>query len=823
MADGSGGNSGTLMIEENKTSERELYLQSVLDAVNKVQAVIEFEMDGTVITANDNFLNIMGYNLSEIRGQHHSLFVPQEHKISNEYQQFWDNLNRGLFQQAEYKYIGKGGKEVWFQASYNPILDQHGKPFKVVKYATDITVSKNQQAAQMRDIQARISIMNTTSIISEADLKGDITYINDKFCEVSQYTREELIGQPHSFVRHPDMPKDVFKQLWATIGRGQIFRGIIKNRKKDGSPYYVDAVIAPVIGKNGKPEKYIGVRYEITEQEIERQQMKGLLEAIDSAYAYIEFDVQGQVLKANANFLNLMGYHSDEICGKHHRLFVDANYAASNEYAQFWRNLMAGLIQSAVYKLLSKDGREVWIQAVYAPIKDEMGRIYKVVKIATDITTQNLQNADYQGQIEAISKSQAVIEFKMDGTVITANQNFLDALGYSLNEIKGQHHSLFVSQEEKNSLEYRQFWDTLNRGQFQQAEYKRIGKGGREVWIQATYNPILDLNGKPFKVVKFATDISKEKEQVRILLGNVSAAAQGDLTQEITILGEDPIGKIGSGLKILLNDLRKSIGNIAQNANTLGASSEELTAVSQTMSSNAEETSNQSNVVSAAAEQVNRNIEVVASGTEEMTVSIKEIAKNTNEAAKVAVNAVKFANETNKIVNNLGDSSAEIGKVIKVITSIAQQTNLLALNATIEAARAGEAGKGFAVVANEVKELAKETAKATEDISQKIETIQADTQGAVKAIAQISEIINQINDIQTTIATAVDEQAATTNEISRNVVEAAKGSHEIAQNISGVASAAHSTALGSGETQKAAIQLTKMAAELQALVSKFKY
>ena len=261
---------------------------------------------------------------------------------------------------------------------------------------------------------------------------------------------------------------------------------------------------------------------------------------------------------------------------------------------------------------------------------------------------------------------------------------------------------------------------------------------------------------------------------------------------------------------------------IAQTAQTLAASSEELTNLSQQMGTGAQETSAQANVVSAASEQVSKNVQTVATGTEEMSASIKEIAKNANEAARVATTAVRVADTTNQTINKLGESSAEIGKVIKVITSIAQQTNLLALNATIEAARAGEAGKGFAVVANEVKELAKETAKATEEIGRKIEAIQTDTRGAVSAIAEIGSVINQINDISNTIASAVEEQTATTNEITRNVSEAAKGSSEIAQNIVGVASAAASTTEGASDTQKAAASLTKMAVDLQSLVNRYK-
>ena len=648
----------------------------------------------------------------------------------------------------------------------------------------ELTSEKVALASQINELSVRVDIMNMTSIVSESDLKGDILSVNEKFIEISKYSREELIGQPHNTTRHPDMPKEVFKELWSTIGRCKPFRGVIKNRAKDGTPYYVDAVIAPVIGPNGKPQKYIGVRYDITAAEIERQNAKGVLAGIDTSFAYIEFDTKGNVITANANFLKTLGYRLDEIVGKHHRMFVEQSFANSNAYPQFWSELNGGNNQSGTFKRITKEGKEIWIQAVYAAVKDEMGRVFKVVKIATDVTAEKVRAVDCEGQLAAISKSQATIEFGMDGTIQTANENFLTTMGYSLDEVKGRHHGMFSEESYRHSAEYKEFWAKLNRGEYQTGEYKRVGRGGKVVWIQASYNPILDLNGKPYKVVKYATDVTAQVHA-----------------------------------RVALN---KMLATVSDNATALAGASEELSSVSTTMSATAEETSVQANVVSAASEEVSKNVQTVAAGVEELNAAIKEIAKSASESAKVSQQAVTVANTTNATIAKLGESSTEIGKVVKVITSIAEQTNLLALNATIEAARAGEAGKGFAVVANEVKELAKETAKATEDISQKIETIQSDTRGAVEAIRQISEVINQINEISTSIACAVEEQTATANDMGRNVSEASKGSSEISENITAVATAAQSTTEGASNTQQAASEIARMAAELQQLVAEFK-
>ena len=540
----------------------------------------------------------------------------------------------------------------------------------------------------------------------------------------------------------------------------------------NGYPRLASYRPVPPADPSRRPEQVVVAEKLALEQQL--ADYKRRADAIDRSQAVIEFELDGTVVTANRAFLDCLGYTLDEVKGRHHRMFVDHAHASSNEYRRFWEDLASGRFQASEYKRITKSGKEVWIQASYNPILDASGRPYKVVKFATDITQAKLRAADAEGQIAAINKSQAVIEFGLDGIVTRANGNFLQVLGYTESEVVGRHHRMFCEPAFAASPDYARFWADLNAGLYQAGEFKRVGKGGKEVWIQASYNPILDWNGRACRVVKFASDITS---------------------------------------------MRMLMAGIAGSATSLGGASEELSAVSKQMTQNAEETSSQAGVVSAAADQVNQNIQTVAAGTEEMSASIREIAKNASDAARVATAGVRAAETTNKVVQKLGDSSAEIGKVVKVITSIAQQTNLLALNATIEAARAGEAGKGFAVVANEVKELAKETARATEDISQKIEAIQADTRGAVTAIAQIGGIVDQINELQSAIASAVEEQTATTNEISRNVADAARGSAEIAQNIILVAQAAQSTQGGATDTQHAASELSRMAAQLQKMLS----
>jgi methyl-accepting chemotaxis protein len=463
------------------------------------------------------------------------------------------------------------------------------------------------------------------------------------------------------------------------------------------------------------------------------------LEALDRSQAVIEFDLDGTIVTANQNFLTALGYTLAEIRGRHHSMFVDPRERESVEYRRFWEELRAGKFQRAEYRRIAKGGREIWIQATYNPLLDRSGKPYKVVKFATDVTVEKLQAAENRSQIEAIGRAQAVISFDLDGKILDANQNFLAALGYSLAEITGRHHSMFVEPAFRESAEYRRFWDDLRAGRFQQAEYKRLGKGGREVWIQASYNPVFDVSGKVVKVVKFATDITAQvSERLR------RAEAQ----------------------KVIDRDL--------------GAITD---AVSRT--------NEQAAAAASASTQTSANVQAVASGAEELAHSVSEISRQLAHALEITTEAVGQADRTNSTITTLVSTTQKIGEVVDLINSIAAQTNLLALNATIEAARAGEAGRGFAVVASEVKNLATQTSKATEEIGAQIAEVQNNTRQAVDAISGISSTIGKINEISTAIATAVEEQEAVTRDMSENMQTAAVGVETITRGMNEIARSTH--------------------------------
>ena len=511
--------------------------------------------------------------------------------------------------------------------------------------------------------------------------------------------------------------------------------------------------------------------------DVDMDELKGMAAALHRVQAVIEFDLEGNILDANDNFCGAIGYGLEEIKGRHHRMFCDPEYTRSSEYTDFWRKLANGTFDAGEYKRFGKDGKEIWINASYNPIYNSAGEVYKVIKFATDVTEQKIRNADYEGKVNAMGKSQAVIEFDLDGNILEANENFCLTLGYSLEEIKGRHHRIFCDPEYTKTQEYTNFWQKLGNGQFDAGEYKRFGKEGKEVWINASYNPIYNADGEVYKVVKFATDLTKEKVAYNNLVDTFENAA--------------------TDLAVVAEQISSVSGGMSQDAN-------ETLAVS-------EEASGESAKVEAGVQSVNCS-------TEELNASIQELSESSSKASQYSNDAKSKTESAKVIIDELGVASEDIGNIIKVISSIAQQTNLLALNATIEAARAGEAGKGFAVVASEVKELAKQTAKATDDISNKIINIQSSTKSAIVSVEEVSSIVTDLSGIATSTATSIEEQSAVTKEVSQILNDSSQGVGNIRNILEKVTEAAGKSSTGANETIESAKRLGTLSEKLKDLV-----
>ncbi|MDC7694360.1 PAS domain-containing methyl-accepting chemotaxis protein [Asticcacaulis sp. DXS10W] len=532
----------------------------LLAAVNLSQSLIEFDLDGRVLSANANFLNLMGYSISELLGKHHSALVDPAEVEKPAYRQFWADLKHGVAQKGEFRRQTKDGRNVYLEAVYNPILDRSGKPYKIVKIASDVT------ARRLRDL----------------DLEGKV----------------------------------------AAMSRSQ---------------------------------------------------------------AVIEFALDGTVITANDNFLKVMGYRLEEIVGRPHQIFVMESERKSPAYVDFWHRLKAGEFVSSQFKRVSKEGREVILQATYNPILGIDGRPLKVVKFASDITEQAQREADFHSQIDAISRAQAVIEFDLDGTVLRANDNFLKVMGYGLPDIVGKHHRMFVDEVTAGSEAYREFWARLSRGDFISGEFHRQAKGGRTVYIQASYNAILDVDGRPYKVVKFATDVTARR--------------------------------------------------MALNRTT----------------------------------ELSHSLQDLSAAVEEMAATGRSISETMSQTKAAADQANQSVNEADDSARQLAVAAAQMDGIVEMISNITSQINLLALNATIESARAGEAGRGFAVVATEVKNLATQARRATEQIVGEIAGVRASSAAVVNALDAIRTTVSNVQEQVLFTAGAVEEQSATSQDMARNM------------------------------------------------------
>lgn len=478
------------------------------------------------------------------------------------------------------------------------------------------------------------------------------------------------------------------------------------------------------------------------------QDAAATLAAVSGTQALIEFTPDGTILTANKAFLSLMGYTLAEVKGQHHRMFVDPAEVADPAYARFWNDLASGrALPAQESRRIAKGGRPVWIQGSYNPVLDGRGRVYKVVKIASDVTDQRLRAADLSGQIDALGRSQAVITFDLDGHILDANENFLSLMGYRLEDVKGRHHRTFVDPVEAASEGYRSLWNDLREGRHSAGEFRRLTRDGREVYIHATYNPILDMNGKVFKVVKFASDITA---QVKARHSNEQVLA---LVQRY------------------LDDIVQAV-----------------------------EVSNRQAVdTSGATEQTSANIQAVAVGTDQLDGSIRSIAQNMNQSRDAAEKVFAQVDAVGQAMARLVDGTSAMNGIVNLIQEIAGQINLLALNATIESARAGEAGKGFAVVATEVKSLARQASEATQRIADEIGTVQHVADDVASQVSHIHDAVTAVRSLVLSTAGAIDQQSSVARLMTQNMQESSLAVQRIAGNVGDIS---RSTALANDQVAR---------------------
>ena len=756
-------------------------------ALDRSLAVIEFDLQGNVLHANDNFLETFGYRLDEISGRHHRLFCPAGVAESDDYQDFWATLGRGEFHSGVYRRKHKDGSLRWIRATYNPLLDSQGRPQRIIKFATDITETRLQAV----EYEGKIEAIHRSQAVIEFDLQGNVLWANDNFLGMTGYALEELRGRHHSLMCPADYARSAeYALLWNRLGQGVFDTGVYKRIRRDGRPIWIQATYNPILDSDGRPYKVVKFATDVTDAQLQAAEFEGKMAAIDRAQAVIEFDLQGNILTANENFLSALGYSLDEVRGKHHRIFCEPEHARSPGYRLFWEKLGRGDFDAGLYKRRASDGRQVWIQATYNPILDAEGKPYKVVKFASDVTESQLRNSDYEGKVAAIDRSQAIAEFSLDGTVLTANRNFLLALGYQADDVVGKHHRIFCPDDYARSAEYRLFWDKLARGEFDAGVYKRRNSRGEEIWIQATYNPIFDADGKPCKVVKFAVDITESQIRNSDYAGKVAAVDRGqaviefDLTGKILEANRNFLATLGYRLEeirgqhhrifceaehVASSEYREFWARLAQ-GEVFGGRFMRLSKFGQRIWIQATynpifDADGQVHKVVKFATDITAQVELeqhLRQKIEQMNLSLHALTRSINQIAETTDDANRMARRTLEeaergsltlgrsldAMEAIGTTAGGIQDIVQVISDIANQTNMLAFNAAIEAARAGEHGLGFSVVADEVRKLAEKSSQATKEINKLILE-------SVKSIAQGSEISRSVGEAFGLIAEGV--------------------------------------------------------------------
>ncbi len=764
--------------------KRELDNRGKQEALNKSYGAIEFAMDGRILEANDIFLNIMGYQIEDIKGEHHRIFVTPKTANSKEYQQFWERLQKGEFFTDTYKRIRKDGTERWLQATYNPVRDYDGKLHKVVKYALDITEPHNM-AIENRGKQDSI---NKSYASVEYDLEGNVLTANDLFLEITNYRLKEITQMNHADLCRPEYAKsEKYHQFWNTLKTGEFKQGDYRRVDKQNEVRWFQGTYNPIRNADGEIFKIVQYAHDITEQRIQNLENASKQEAIDRSYGVIEFDMNGTILTANDLYLNYVNYAVEEIKGKHHSVLCRADHVAHPSYKNFWDKLNRGEHDTETYKRIGKNGVELWLEGTYNPIRNEEGILYKVVSYVQDATERRTANSENRGKLSAIGKTYASVEFNLDGTVIWANQNFLNSLGYTLEELKGKHHRTLCEPEYVQSQEYRAFWTQLNQGEFSQGTFKRIGKNGQEVWFDAIYNPIRDFDGRIFKVVKYAQDVTDFKISLTAASEFLENIENGNLDVDIELHKIKPTGDIANMIESNLSlreKLRNTIREVTRVArlagtegkldervklaeatgawknlndllnNLLDSVSDPVTRIQKVVSAlsqgdltnrfdekaSAGDIQNMAKALNLALNNINgllKNIEIgtltLDNSTEQMLEQFKEMEKNT---LTVVTEIKQIAMGMNEQVRRTDESAKLVDGILKASDAMGTKSEII--NRSAETGM-GSCKNGMSIIEKLVKNMSE------------IENSADSTSGSINVLAQrseeISRTLNVINEI----------------------------------------------------------------------------
>ena len=676
---------------------------ALLRAADLTLARTVFATDGTIVEVNDNFLTLKGYARDEILGQHHRVLCTEAYARSPEYKQFWAGLLQGHATSGEYRRVTRTGQTIWIRGTYTPVTDAAGQVVQVVQIAFDVTEDRMRND-ELRAIQAAIERSNA---VVEFDTHGTILAANRNFQRATGYDEGELIGKPHKILcRKSFAQSGDYQDFWERLNEGKHQSGVFQRVRKSGEDVWLRASYTPVIDEAGQIVKVLKIAYDITGDMQATSEMKGKLAAISRAQAVIEFAPDGTVLEANENFLRRFEYSREEVVGKHHRIFCEAAYARSEDYRQFWERLAAGEYASGEYMRVTKSGEQVWFRATYNPILDLNGKPFKIVKYAVNVTREKLESIDTQNKLRSIDRSQAMIQFDLDGHVITANDAYLRLMGYSMREIRDQHHSLFCDQDHVRSTAYRDFWVDLREGKYQSGRYHRQGKFGRPVWIFATYSPLLDVRGEVIGVMEYAHDITAQ------VMLEAEIRSQAERMSSVVSRLTDSITRIGSSTQLSRDCSDQTTRSAGQGLEFLNGAIEAI-----------------------------ELIEKSSSEIAEITRVISEIANQTNllafnaaiEAARAGEHGVGFsvvADEVRKLAERSSSAAQEIGKLIIISTERVNQ----GIGRSRDALQAFEEIMSSLTRTGESIETISSCATSQQDVSRQVVEMIADLNKAVQAV-----------------------------------------------------------------------------------------